>query len=107
MNAVDHYALVLSDLETQRDRIDIAIAAIRALQPGMHAKPLHINGIDEGEAPSGPAPKPFAIISEIAADPELLKLQANNLLDRGFSVGEVTRELNLTPDQATSFFQGR
>lgn len=68
---------------------------------------LHINGIDEeGAPPAGPPPKPFASGIEIPTDPELLKIHANNMLDRGMSMGEVTRELNLTPEQATSFFRG-
>ena len=33
-NSVDPYAAVLADLEAQRARIDVAIAAIRALQGG-------------------------------------------------------------------------
>jgi hypothetical protein len=69
---------------------------------------LHINGIDEeGEPPSGPPPKPFASRIEVPTDPELLKAQANALLDRGMSMGEIERELSLTPEQATAFFRGR
>lgn len=107
---VDHYAIVLADLRAQRERIDIAISAIMDLKGTTHTGvgPLHIIGIDdEGAPPSGPPPKPFASRIEIPTDPEALKAQANALLERGMSVGEVERELNLTPEQATAFFRGR
>jgi hypothetical protein len=70
---------------------------------------LHINGIEEeeGEPPKGPMPKPFARKIDIPSDPELLRALASQLLDNGMSMGEVERELNLTPEQATAFFRGR
>lgn len=107
MNAVDHYAVVLADLEAQRAHIDIAIAAIRALRRPATPGVLHLNSIDEeGESPSGPPPKPFASRIETPSDPELLKATANRLLDSGMSMNEVTRELSLTPEQTTSIFYG-
>jgi hypothetical protein len=104
MNAIDHYALVLTDLEAQRERIDIAIDAIRALRrPSSTGAELHISDINEGAPP--PAP-PVRRKRTIPTDPYELRTEANRLLDSGMGMMEVAADLELTPDQIQSIFYG-
>ena len=94
----EHYAAVLADLEAQRDRIGVAIAAIRGLQPAAPAPtPMRWTALEE--AP----PKPKRIIP---TDPDELKAAALRLLDAGYGMNEVKTELELTEEQARAFFFG-
>lgn len=105
MTALDHYAAVLADLEAQRQRIDIAINAIKALRPGS-GDPLRWTQIEEdGEGPAPPPPpKPKRVIP---TDPEELRLEAVRLMDAGYGMNEVKEQLELTEVQAQQFFFGK
>lgn len=108
----DHYAAVLADLEAQRERIDIAIGAIKALRPNAPSAAseqgtipfrLHLSMDDEGPAPPPPPLRPKRVIP---TDPELLRLEAVRLMDAGYGMNEVKEMLELTEPQAQAFFYG-
>ena len=101
----DHYAVVLSDLEAQRERIDVAIAAIKALRPAtaMSGHSLHVSAIEEVSAPPAPPLRPKRVIP---TDPEELRAEAQHLMNAGFGMNEVKEELQLTESQAQAFFFG-
>lgn len=105
MNALDHYAAVIADLEAQRDRIEVAIAAIKALQP--HAGAMRwtsLEEVGEGTPPPAPPSRPKRVIP---TDPEELRLEAVRLMDAGYGMNEVKEQLELTEPQAQAFFFGK
>jgi hypothetical protein len=106
----DPYAAVLADLQAQRERIDIAIGAIKALRPdivdttGPLGIRLHLSMDEDGEAPPPPPLKPKRAIP---SDPDALRAAAIQMMDQGYGMNEVREELELTESQAQSFFYGK
>lgn len=100
----DPYAAVLADLQAQRQRIDIAIAAIQDLRPNGANGDLHLTmEAEEGTSPAPPL-RPKRIIP---TDPEELRLEAVRMMDAGFGMNEVKEQLELTEPQAQQFFFGK
>ena len=99
----NHYDAVIADLEAQRGRIDVAIAAIKALRPPSSSG--EVRWLDLEEAPNNfPPAKPKRVIP---TDPELLRETALQLMNSGLGMNEVKAELNLTTEQADAFFHGK
>lgn len=92
----DPFDIVLANLESQRERIDTAIAAIKAVRPRA-GEPLHIESIED--APPPPPPKRV-----IPTDPEELKGLALNLSNSGYGLGEIKIMLDLNAVQMQDFF---
>lgn len=100
----DPYAAVLADLQAQRQRIDIAIAAIQDLRPSGTKGDLHLTmEIEEGTPP----PPPLRPKRIIPTDPEELRLEAVRLMDAGYGMNEVKEQLELSEAQAQQFFFGK
>jgi hypothetical protein len=97
----EHYTAVLQDLHAQRNRIDIAIQAIQALQGGLSATEQGVRWTDLTEAPHA---APVVPKRYIPADPEELKALASNLSNQGYGLGEVKTMLELTSAQMQDFF---
>jgi hypothetical protein len=96
----EHYAAVITDLLAQRERIDIALNAIRALQPAAGEGAVgSIRWLDVQEPAPPPPPKRV-----IPSDPAELKGLAQNLSHQGYGLGEIKTMLELTSAQMQEFF---
>lgn len=78
----------------------VTVSAAGPVQPG---EPLVE---DEGVAPPPPPPASMLPKVDIPTDPVALKARALQLADSGFGLGEVSRMLQLTPEQSQAIFYG-
>jgi len=105
VNALDHYAAVLADLEAQRQRIDIAIGAIKALRPATSGGTLHIIGIEsDDEATPPPFVPPLKRV--LPDDPQAAMATVTQLFDHGFSQNEIAAMYGTTGAHIDKVFRG-